>query len=247
MKSSTIIFCCLWFIPIFAQDQPNLNELLEASNVKIEFRDEVMDARTKISADSYHWELPKNTIYHTRESASSKFTPLDCSFFISDNFTLALQWTVKEEIGVSHYVVERYHAERGFEFVQVLGATGNSENMVSYQSKDPTPHRGFNSYRLVQVLSNGAKKISITKSINYDRPAKGIFLIASTEVKAKEIFVISDNKPVTIFIANEAEEIIGQYWIRNRKRIDMSDWPKGIYRYDILGQRFMGHGLITCE
>ena len=76
--------------------------------------------------------------------------------------TVKLNWTVVNEINMSHYIVERSVDGATFSQVGKVNATGNSTNTTTYTLADDVS-RITNStiyYRLKQVDKNGATKMS---------------------------------------------------------------------------------------
>jgi len=206
-----------------------------------------LSRNTKTWTKDYIWEIPDNSERNAMPFYKPNFNPKKVNFYIASDFKVFLNWRVKKELGVSHYEVERFEKSKRFELMQVLGANHSQVNTEPYFFKDDRPVKGISNYRIVQVLQTGERRYSSIYSINFDRPIEDIVLLNFPKKRSVEVLALKDKKPISIFFYNDAGKIIAQHSFKNRIQIRTLEWPKGMVRYDVLGDGYEAHGLVKID
>jgi hypothetical protein len=138
-----------------------------------------------------------------------------------------IAWQTAAEVNNDHFIVEKSRDGVDFIAVNTTGGAGTSQNLVSYQVRDPAPYTGTSYYRLKQVDYDGTVSYSQMAIVNFDgigefyvypNPGSGIFTITA----------LSGNTEITV-VNMLGETIIAEISNSGSFQIDLSDQPQGVY------------------
>lgn len=87
-------------------------------------------------------------------------TLIDFNGRLTDNKTVALNWTTAVEINNNYFTIERSTDGENFEAIDQIDGAGNSNITKSYSTFDLTPAQGINYYRLKQTDFDGGFEYS---------------------------------------------------------------------------------------
>jgi hypothetical protein len=138
-----------------------------------------------------------------------------------------IAWQTAAEVNNDRFIVEKSRDGVDFIAVNTTGGAGTSQNLVSYQVRDPAPYTGTSYYRLKQVDYDGTVSYSQMAIVNFDgigefyvypNPGSGIFTITA----------LSGNTEITV-VNMLGETIIAEISNSGSFQIDLSDQPQGVY------------------
>lgn len=160
----------------------------------------------------------------------SSAMPIELSSYRVDavDKKVAAHWTTASEINNEYFSLER--SEDGMQFTEVvrISGAGNSSEIRNYNTTDEHPLFGTSYYRLSQTDFDGTSTHSQTVSINIDRtpelsvypnPVDNYFVVSFEGVKSFSIQMTGFSQSFLY----ESNNIKGQ------TKIDVTDFPKGIY------------------
>jgi hypothetical protein len=173
------------------------------------------------------------TLAITNFSPPGGVLPVKLSAFTakSQGGSVLLQWTAATEINTSHYNIER--SAGGTDF-RPVGRVEAGSPTLQYSFIDPSPLPGTNLYRLRMEDWDGSFTHSIVRSVNlsgnaalilYPNPATDVVaLTIRAESPGQEIMQLYTSTGALL----RAETLVLTPGI-NKKQIDISSLPKGIY------------------
>jgi hypothetical protein len=88
----------------------------------------------------------------------------------------SLQWKTSNEVGASHFVIERSANGNDFGAIKTVTAVNNGANVNSYRAIDEAPLNGDNYYRLKMVDANGRFRYSKQVKINFQHMTSAVSL-----------------------------------------------------------------------
>ncbi|HLG34872.1 MAG TPA: kelch repeat-containing protein [Bacteroidia bacterium] len=172
------------------------------------------------------WKLP----FLTPCGGTISALPIVLSHFSArvDGKQVRLSWITESEINNDYFSVERSDNRWNFtEVIRVAGA-GNSSAELHYSTTDKHPLFGTSYYRLKQTDYDGHNSNSKAASVRIEKepevtidpnPSDNYFIVAFEGVKSFSIQITGFTQSYLF----ESNNIIG------KTRIDVTDFPKGIY------------------
>jgi hypothetical protein len=109
-----------------------------------------------------------------------------------------LQWKTAEEIGCSHFNIERSEDGRQWTKIGITPALGQQGAIQSYQFTDQSPVNGSNYYRLKQVDLDGRYDYSPVRLINFGNQTS--VSIYPTLIKGNSTLFIAGISPENILV-----------------------------------------------
>ena len=129
------------------------------------------------------------------------------------NAGISIEWKVEDEINITQYEVERSKDGIKFTNLSVIAATGNMNQLASYQATDSHPVEGYNYYRVKSI--NLYNKIEYTNIVRvWQGKGKQEITIYPNPVIKGVISVQLNNMPAGKYsiklINNLGQKILGQ-------------------------------------
>jgi len=181
----------------------------------------------QIEADLVQWHLPNSSVvwlkrggtintsskyvtllgidsFNTRQSLiSSKVVglPLHLLEFKAtktNNTKVLLTWKTADEVGTSHFDIERSATGLHWEKIAVVATIGQAGSTQSYQLTDQSPAASNNYYRLRQVDLNGSFEFSPVRLVSFD-DTKSI-QVYPTLIKERSQLFVTGVSPDKVFI-----------------------------------------------
>ena len=103
--------------------------------------------------------------------------------------TVVLNWTTLSETNNDYFTIEHSSDGNYFQKITTVKGAGNSNVSIQYETKDFTPNRGINYYRLLQTDFDGTTTKSNIVNVLFEKGATAIYpnpvttrLVVTTEV-----------------------------------------------------------------
>jgi PKD repeat protein len=139
-----------------------------------------------------------------------------------------LDWSVANQTGTDHFVVE--HALEGRPFLDLgrMAAAGNEAETIDYRFRHPSPEAGTHLYRVRQVDLDGRSTLSSLATVEvgaqfgaYPNPTTGKLTLTGLEVEVRRVEVFDGagrRLSVVSILANGSIDLSGlrrgHYWLR---------------------------------
>ena len=156
---------------------------------------------------------------------------------IKQSKTVALlEWKTAQEINTVYYDVIRSTDAINFSFIGKVKASGNTNNVVTYNFIDNAPAKGLNYYRLKQADKDGRFTYTPIRVLKFDEldaglvkyypnPTNGILNMELTEAIKNEAKVITISNALGMVVSQLRLPANGNIIIP----INFSKYAKGIY------------------
>jgi len=161
------------------------------------------------------------------------------------------QWLTASEINSDYFVVERSQDGQTFEAFANLPAAGNSQEVLTYDTWDNTPHMGQSYYRVQQVDLDGTIDYAPVVSV-YITPLATLSMFPNpTEDIAWVDATLYDGGPVSLVVSDmSGRKILQQQHSldagQHRFQLDMENQPEGVYTVQVrIGQEVNSMRLIV--
>ncbi len=164
--------------------------------------------------------------------------PVQLTFFkgAQENRMVKLKWQTASEISAEFFLVERSSNGEEFEYVGLLNAAGNSNDLKDYEFVDSLPHNGANYYRLKQFDNNGDYELFHTICINFSMDLLLSFKAFPNVIydRLELFFDAEDSGQYHLQVINGLGQVVGSCsylstsgW--NKMTLPFSDYSNGTY------------------
>lgn len=151
---------------------------------------------------------------------------------------ISIWWSTAEELGNSHFIIERSANAMQWERIGMVGGHGTTQEVQHYEFKDQSPHPGRSYYRLTQVDFNGDSETFDIVAVDFDSEDTQLkvfpnpssdFITVNCSEEIEHLSMI-DTRGRTYQIAQEGSSGMNG-------RFDIRHLPNGIYRVMIYGKK----------
>lgn len=139
-----------------------------------------------------------------------------------DNHAITLSWQVEDEIGTSHYKIERSATGKAFAIIGKVNTNGHS----SYHFFDKNPLRGANYYRIKEVENSGRFSFSETQFIHLKTMTTPLLAYPNPTADVIHLPLTETENAILILIDAQGKTILQQKW---SPEVDLSKLPNGVY------------------
>jgi hypothetical protein len=173
---------------------------------------------------------------------SATTLPLELTAFtaVAQGSSSLLEWSAQEEIGFSHFEIERSSDGAQFSTIGAVTAAAYASVPGQYTYSDLQPLKGLNYYRLAMVDEDGTVAYSGIRTVNfggssdatvsvYPNPASDLLNLAFTHVDGT----------VSIRLFNSIGGIVRMMTTTSASiQVPVSDLARGVYVVEIVGTNF---------
>lgn len=229
------------------QNNPDLNE----DEIKVHHLSEwgLSEGRgEKIDGMSAEFRLlPGENIRYTLGSVIAPSLPVKFTGFkaVKKGQETQLEWTTASEVNNDYFMVER-RVEDKTEWLPVarVKGAGTTTEENTYLAHDPTPVKGTNYYRIVQVDYNGKISYSEIRNLNFDNSIHQQVQIAPNPFNASqgvlnvEFQGLDKEDDVIIELYNSVGKFVRKQNCsnENNQHIDMSGVGTGMYYVKVVSR-----------
>lgn len=151
---------------------------------------------------------------------------------------ISIWWSTAEELGNSHFIIERSANAMQWERIGMVGGHGTTQEVQHYEFKDQSPLPGRSYYRLTQVDFNGDSETFDIVAVDFDSEDTQLkvfpnpssdFITVNCSEEIEHLSMI-DTRGRTHQIAQEGSSGMNG-------RFDIRHLPNGIYRVMIYGKK----------
>jgi hypothetical protein len=158
----------------------------------------------------------------------SATTPITLTNFMAakNGPDVDITWQTATEINNDYFIIEKSKNSIDFTAVGIVEGAGNSQNVLNYQTTDPSPYNGTSYYRLKQTDFDGTVSYSKTIAVNvpdeniriHPNPGTGIFTVQG----------LGAGSEITVH-NTLGETILIKRTFSDSSEIDLSNQSSGIY------------------
>ncbi|MEO1259242.1 MAG: LamG-like jellyroll fold domain-containing protein [Bacteroidota bacterium] len=161
--------------------------------------------------------------------------------------SVRLFWTVEQAPGVDHFIIEKSRDGVDFQYLTKINVQ-RVGGVKSYQSRDASPFRGENFYRLRQIDQDGKEVYSAVRSVVVNALPRA-WNVFPNPIAADEMLQVKTDarQPYLFRLFNADGKLVLQKKLSGDAGFVLNETVKGAYLYEVVSENGRSRGSLIVK